>query len=119
MYQQYLYPVIIIILVVGYLCIATPLIEWLRLHLHRKSTYLLVDEEEAFDVIDRFGYALTEQHAASPFTTNPDALVVMYNDRFGRTAVHKVRWMNKHYYYVNQHWLDYLDVVWPVDNEAS
>ena len=117
MYQYYLYSAIVILILVGYLCVTKPVIEWLRLHLHRQSTDVLVDEEEALDLIERFGYSLTEQEAPSPFSTNPKPVLVKYTDSFGRTVVHKVRWMEVHYYYVNPHWLAMLDKVWPVNEE--
>lgn len=117
MYQYYLYSAIIILIVVGYLCVTTPVIEWLQLHLHRQKQDVLVDEGEALDLIERFGYTLHEQMTPSPFSTNPEPVLTKYTDTLGRTVIHKVRWMEVHYYYVNQHWLTMLDKLWPVEDE--
>ncbi len=117
MYQYYLYLVIGFIVVVGYLCVATPTVEWLRLHLHRQKQDVLVNEGEALDLIERFGYTLHEKMTPSPFSTNPTPVLTVYTDSLGRTVLHKVRWMEVHYYYVNQHWLTMLDKVWPVGDE--
>lgn len=117
MYQYYLYSAIVILILVGYLCVTKPVIEWLRLHLHRQSTDVLADEEEALDLIERFGYTLNEQEAPTPFSTNHKPVLIKYTDSFGRTVVHKVRWMEVHYYYVSPHWLAMLDKVWPVNEE--
>lgn len=117
MYQYYLYLVIGFIVVVGYLCVATPAVEWLRLHLHRQKQDVLVNEGEALDLIERFGYTLHEKKTPSPFSTNPTPVLTVYTDSLGRTVLHKVRWMEVHYYYVNQHWLTMLDKVWPVSDE--
>lgn len=119
MYQYYLYLAIIILIAVGYLCVTMPVIEWLRLHLHRPSQDVLVDEDDALDLIERFGYTLNMCQTPSPFSTNPTPVLVKYTDSFGRTVVHKVRWMEVHYYYVNQHWLTILEKVWPVNEEES
>lgn len=117
MYQYYLYLVIVLVTIVSYLCVTTTIVEWLRLHLHRQRQAVLINEDEALDLIDRFGYTLHEVPAPSPFNTNTTPILTVYNDSLGRAVLYKVRWMEVHHYYANQHWITMLDKVWPVTDD--
>ena len=115
MYQSYLLVGLIIVIVAVYGLVGTNLPMWLKTHCHRNNNDVLVDEEDVLELLESFGWALTTVEAPSPFTTNTEAMIVRYVDTLGRVVAIKTRWMDDHYYYMNEHWLDIVDAIYEVN----